>query len=167
LSYIEVDASKAISALQGFGGEFAGEIINNIAARLGKNIFKKAFANLSGSHDAGPNTWPVPVRTGNLRRSLYLILPSGAGYSMQDKEGGGSSMKKSGKYEAGPGEAWVGASAEYAGVIEDGRVYKTQKGFTGSYQRPFLTDPAREFLGLAPQFAEQELAKGIKKYGLE
>lgn len=147
------DASAALAALKGFSRDFAEEIIDNVVVRLATDIFKKAFANLSGqkipkkdwSNSPLAGSFPVPVRTGNLRRCLDMIKPGGGG-----------------KYDVGHGEAYVLNSAAYAGVIENPAEY----GRKGN-QRPFLTGPAQEFLVKAPQYAEEELAKGIEKHGLE
>ncbi|MGC2423167.1 MAG: hypothetical protein WA666_02300 [Nitrospirota bacterium] len=159
MSYVEFNAHRALAALTGLRKDLAGEVANNIVGRLAKNVFKKAFDNLSGPripkkkwrNSPLAGSYPVPVRTGNLRRSLYMI---GAG-GLKQGDGGG-------KYSVGPGEAYVGDSAKYAGEIEDPSVF----GRRGS-KRPFLTDPAKEYLGLAPRFAEEELDKAVKKHGLE
>ncbi|MHB8173320.1 MAG: phage virion morphogenesis protein [Nitrospirota bacterium] len=155
MSYVEFNAQQALAALTGLRKDLAGEVANNIVGRLAKNVFEKAFDNLSGpripkkkwrkSPLAG--SWPVPVRTGQLRRSLYMI---GAG-GLKQGDGGG-------KYSVGPGEAYVGDSAKYAGEIEDG---------PRGNKRPFLTEPAREYLGLAPRIADEELKKVVEKHGLE
>lgn len=155
MSYTEFNAQRALQALTGLRQDLAGEVANNIVVRVAKNVFKKAFDNISGpripkkewrkSPFAG--SWPVPVRTGHLRHSLYMILPGSA------VEGLGA-----GKFTVGLGEAYVGDSAKYAGEIEDG---------PRGNKRPFLTGPAREYLGLAPQIAEEELDKAVKKHGLE
>lgn len=147
------DASAALAALKGFSRDFAEEIIDNIAVRLATDIFKKAFANLSGPkipkkewrNSPLAGSFPVPVRTGNLRRCLDMIKPGGGG-----------------KYDVGHGEAYVLNSAAYAAEIEDPAAF----GRKGN-KRPFLTGPAQEFLGKSVQYAEEELEKGIKKYGLE
>ena len=159
MSYIEFNAQQALAALTGLRRDLAGEVINNVVGRLAKNVFKKAFDNLSGpripkkqwrkSPLAG--SYPVPVRTGHLRRSLYMIGVGG----LKQGDGGG-------KYVVATGEAYVGDSAKYAGDIENPSAF----GRRGN-KRPFLTDPAREYLGLAPRFAEEELEKVVKKHGLE
>ena len=106
---LSFDASATLAALKGFSRDFAEEIIDSIAGRLAGDIFKKAFANLSGQkipkkdwrNSPLAGSFPVPVRTGNLRRSLDMIKPGGCG-----------------KYDVGHGEAYVLNSAAYAGVIE-------------------------------------------------
>ncbi len=157
MSYIEFNAQEALSALTGLRKDLAVEVANNIVGRIAKNVFRKAFGNLSGpriapkdKHNPGIGGYPVPVRTGHLRRALYMILPGSAALS---------SMY--GKFTVGPGEAYVGDSAKYAGEIENPAAY----GRRGN-KRPFLTDPAREYLGLAPRIAEEELNEAVKKHGL-
>jgi hypothetical protein len=164
---LSFDASAALAALKGFSRDFAGEIIDNIAGRLAGDIFRKAFANLSGqkipkkdwSNSPLAGSFPVPVRTGNLRRCLMMIAPGGYGSKM-NVSGDLAALKT--RYEVGRGEAYVLNSAAYAGVIENPAEY----GRKGN-PRPFLTGPAQEFLIKAPQYAEEELAKGIEKHGLE
>ena len=159
LSYIEFDAHEALSALTGLRKDLAVEVANNVVVRIAKNVFRKAFDNLSGpripkkqwrkSPLAG--SYPVPVRTGHLRCALYMILPGSAALSSM-----------SGKFTVGLVEAYVGDSAKYAAEIENPAAY----GRRGN-KRPYLTDPAREYLGLAPRIAEEELNQVVKKHGLE
>ncbi len=150
MSGFEFHAQEALNALTGVKRALADETASNIAGRIATNVFKKAFDNLSGPRIApkdrrnpGIGGWPVPVRTGHLRRSLFM------------------------KLRIEPGVAYVGNSAAYAGAIEKGRVHRGALGGVIGMRRPFLSAPAKEFLGLAPRFADEELKKTVDKYGLE
>jgi hypothetical protein len=68
--------------------------------------------------------YPVPVRTGNLKRLLDFLDPG----------------KSKGGFSAGPLEALVYNSAEYARVIHDGRGSSAKYG-----PREYLTDALARF----------------------
>lgn len=156
-SVIVVDASAALKALEGLSKDLATDIIDNIAERFAKGTFKEAFDNLSGSRDAKAATYPVPVRAGHLRRSLYMILPGGKKLGGEE---GGREFKT--LYDVAHGTAYVGNSAAYAEVTHEGRKDNKVEA------RPFLTDAAESFIGPnAIRIGEEELAKGLKKHGLD
>jgi len=80
-------------------------------------------ANLSGSNSDAPGSYPVPVRTGNTRRSESYILPG------QSKHG----------LSAGPLEGFLVNTAAAAGVIHEGT--HTQRAFG---PRPFQSDAVED-----------------------
>lgn len=138
---IEFDGTSAIKALDGLSASLKKRCIERIATRVGKDVFKRAFELLSGARTDPPGSYPVPVRTGNLRRYLWALFPGERAGSIK------------GKYDVGPGTAYVGDSADYAQAIHDGR--------------PFLTDAADEVLGRAVAIGEEVLAEEVGAYGLE
>lgn len=117
--------------LNGSGG-------NNSKTRIGKRQIKKddlrtGFDKKSGERvdfklwkDAGG--YPVPVRTGNLKRLLNFVDPG------QSKNSNGSS------FTAGPLEAVLYDSAGYASVIHQGTGSSAKFG-----ARPFMTDGMDKF----------------------
>ena len=147
------DAEAALAKLGLFSAALKGTLVNNIAGRIADNVFAEAFNLLSGSGPAW--SYPVPVRTGNLRRLLWRITP--AGY-----KGG----QPSGSYNVGPGEAYVGNSAEYAHAIHDGRTYRRALSGGRGMGRPFLTDAANKVIGNTERYAAEENDKILKEYGL-
>lgn len=95
--------------------------------------------------------YPVPVRTGNIKRLLDFVDPG------QSKSSAGAS------FIAGPMEAIVYDSAEYASVIHQGTGSSAKFG-----KRPFIDDALAAFNqsdGIA-NVIEQELQAEIKKRGL-
>ncbi len=91
--------------------------------------------------------YPVPVRTGNLKRLLDFLAPG----------------QSKGSFTAGPFEGVVFDSAGYATVIHDGNGSSAKFG-----PRPFLTDALKRF-NQGDQIAatlEDELRTEIKKRGL-
>ena len=91
--------------------------------------------------------YPVPVRTGNLKRLLSFLDPG----------------QSKGAFAAGPMEVVVYDSAEYARVIHNGTGSSAKFG-----ARPFLTDALAKFnqgAGIAAAI-ENELNIEIQKRGL-
>jgi hypothetical protein len=138
---IQIDGTAAIKALEGLSASLKERCITKIATRVGKDVFRRAFELLSGARTDPPGTYPVPVRTGNLRRYLWALFP--------DVKSGGIT----GKYDVGPGMAYVGDSADYADTIHS--------------TRPFLTDAADEVLGRAVSIGDEVVANEIRAFGLE
>lgn len=96
---------------------------------------------------AGAGAYPVPVRTGNLKRLLDFVTPG------QSKD----------SFTAGPMEAVVYDSAQYARTIHAGTGSSAKFG-----PRPFLTDALNRF-NQGDQVAsvmEDEIKTEIKKRGL-
>ena len=149
----QFDAEAALSKLGLFSDALKGTLINNIAGRIADNTFAEAFKLLSGTGAAW--SYPVPVRTGNLRRSLWRITP--AGYK------GGQPNET---YNLGPGEAYVGDSAEYARAIHDGRIFRRALSGGRGMGRPFLTDAMNAVLGNVKRYGIEENDKLLKEYGL-
>jgi len=92
----------------------------------------------------GAGAYPVPVRTGNLRKSLFTVEP------------GRTVVNDSGSYQSGAFEAQVVASVKYARVIHEGRGSSKKFG-----PRPFLTDGFKDFGGREQvvELLRRELAK--------
>jgi hypothetical protein len=105
---------------------------------------------------AGAGAYPVPVRTGNLKRMLFFLNP---GSSTGNNSKGGSDST----FSAGPMEAVVYDSAEYARTIHD------STGSSAKFQkRTYLTDALARF-NRGDQIAatlEDEIRNEIKKRGL-
>ena len=138
---IGFDGTAAIKALEGLSASMKERCITRIATRVGKDVFRRAFELLSGARTDPPGSYPVPVRTGNLRRYLWALFP------------GESTGGIKGKYDVGPGMAYVGDSADYADAIHS--------------SRPFLTDAADEVLGRAALIGDEVVAEEVRAYGLE
>lgn len=115
--------------------------------RVAKGVHCEAFAFLSGSRGPG-GSYPVPVRTGWLRRSLDWLEPG------QSKTG------EMGTFTARKHEVVVYDSAVYANVVHEG---------TGTHQkfgkRPYLQDALKQFDegGRIAQIISEEIAKVIRK----
>ena len=156
---IQFNAREALKALDGMAAGLATTVKNNTVERIAKNVYAGAYERLSGpripkkdwyrSPLAG--SYPVPVRLGHLRRALFMILPGGV------TVGGDGNVPR---YNLQTGEAYVGDSAEYGWAIHEG-LGTRGKG------RPYLTDAAQEAIGMAPAICEEELAKEIRKHGLD
>jgi len=118
--------------------------------RSAMGIHRAAYDFLSGPKSA-VGGYPVPVRTGHLRRSLDWLGPN-------------RSKSKDGKtFTAGPHEAVVYNSAVYSRAIHDGRGSSAKFG-----ARPYLTDALEQFNRgnhIADVMAE-EISKEIAKEGL-
>jgi len=137
-------------------------------AKMGKGIHREAYDFLSGPGAKGSNApaggYPVPVRTGTLRRLLDWLEPGetktvGAMYDWRDK----SLITSSGTFSAGPMEAMVYDSAEYARVIHEGTHTSREYG-----RRPFLEDALEKFNSedRIRKIFEGEIKREIKKSGL-
>jgi len=115
---------------------------------------RSAFEFLSGpgtkkSHISAGG-YPVPIRTGHLRRMLDWLKP-------------GSSKTSNGMtFKAGSTEAIVYDSAEYAEVIHQGLGSSRKFG-----ARPFITDGFERFNSRVPleKIAGEEIEKEAKKKG--
>lgn len=95
---------------------------------IARHVFRQAHQFLSGVQKDPPGSWPVPVRTGHLRRSLNWLEP------------GESKTTEAGTFEAGPLQAVVYDSAIYAYPIHEGR------GSSAKFQsRPYLTEALKVF----------------------
>lgn len=102
--------------------------------------------------------YPVPVRTGNLRRLLDWVPPGATKMSKESKTGKGSGAS----FTAGLMEAIVYDSALYGRVIHEGRGSSAKFG-----ARPFLFDAFKRFneaAGVAKAI-EEEVRKVIDKRG--
>lgn len=148
--FVKVDATEALRAIDGLPA--AGlAVIRNIEGRMVKEVYRRAFDKLSGARFApkvkgkrlqrsATGAYPVPVRTGHLRRSLAMLFPG------QSKAG----------LSAGLDEAIVYNPAAYAWAIHQGREDMGTEG------RPFLSDAVKDTLGLLDGIAQNELDRGIK-----
>ena len=127
-----------------------------------KSIFSEAHLFLDGAGAKGEYSsgrwkkretpissggYPVPVRTGHLKRSLNFLQPG------ESKNADGLT------FTAGKMEAVIFDSAEYAGVIHEGRGSSAKFG-----PRSFLTDALEKFdqgRGIALKI-EKEIHKEIR-----
>ncbi len=95
--------------------------------KIGRGVFRSAFDWLSGSR-ADTGGFPVPVRTGHLRRMLDWLAPG------QSRSAGGSTIT------AGPLESVVYNTAAYAESIAKGGGSSAKFG-----DRDFLAQALEEF----------------------
>ena len=120
--------------------------------RAAMGVHREAFAKLSGPGLAESGVpggaYPVPVRTGWLRRMLDFVPPGAS------KSSGGLT------FTAGALEAIVYNAAAYASVIHEGTHSSSKHG-----KRPFLTDGLQAF-GDAKikDIMEDEIQKAIAKH---
>lgn len=153
---------EAMANLNGAGGF---NLYENRTSRSGRQYRKKVgskvsyyvgFTRSNGSvqmfkrfTDSGG--YPVPVRTGNLKRLLDFVNPG------QSKESGSFS------FSAGNMESIIFDSAEYASVIHDGRGSSAKFG-----PRPFLTDALNKFNqgGYMEALFENEIRDEVVMRGL-
>ena len=134
---VSLDAEKALSALNGLSTDLKGRAVSGIVREVAVGTFKKAFENLSGDHAAPPGSWPVPVRSGNLRRELWVLFPG----------------EKNARYGAGFDEAYIGDGAEYSDEIHKGR--------------PFLYSALEDMISRAPNMARDFMDKEVRLRGLD
>lgn len=140
----------AMDWLNGAGG-------NNSKTRIGKRQIKKEGLRSGFNKKSGERIdfklwnnsggYPVPVRTGNLKRLLDFVDPG----------------QSKGSFAAGPLEVIVYDSAEYASTIHEGTGSSAKFG-----RRPYLEDALKSFNaddGIANAI-ENELNIEIKKRGL-
>jgi hypothetical protein len=94
----------------------------NVERRMKRKTRRLGQSDMLG---ARPGSYPVPVETGHLRRSLDFVPP------------GRSKTAEGQTFRAGPGEAMLFDSAEYARVILDPKQGESSHRHG---PRPFLTD---------------------------
>jgi hypothetical protein len=120
-------------------------------ARAAVGIHRAAFDWLSGPGAKASNIaaggYPVPIRTGHLRRMLDWLKPGASKPGMS----------------AGPMEAIVYNSAEYAKVIHEGTGSSAKFG-----ARPFITDGFNRFNqgNKIARIIDKEIELEIKRKGL-
>lgn len=121
------------------------ETVERGLTRVVRGIHREAFDLLSGS-SASVGGYPVPIITGNLRRLLDWLKPGAS------KDG----------FTAGPLEAVVYNSAEYARTIHEGWGSSAKFG-----ARPYLTDAFKRFNQgeKAAEIVMEEIDKDITKKG--
>lgn len=139
-----------ISNLQGIAGDMP-QAIQRAVSRIAKGVHREAFHWLSGAAGA-PGGYPVPVRTGHLRRMLNWLQP---GQSKTDTGGA--------TFSAATNEAVVYDSAVYADWIHEGKGSSAKFG-----PRQFLYDALERFnVGdQAKRILEEEVQKDIDKRGM-
>lgn len=129
----------AVEALANLTGPKRG--LKTVTSKKGRQRAVGQKGELAGGY-------PVPMLTGNLRRLLGFVMP-------------GRTKSSNGKtFTAGPMEAIVFDSAEYAMTIHEGRGSSAKYG-----RRPFMDDAFKTFNAGARTKAimEEEIAKEIKK----
>lgn len=119
----------------------AGDI-TGFTKKTGERVDFKLYQNSGG--------YPVPVRTGHLRRMLDFLYPG------QSKSG------PSGTFTAGPMETVIFNSAAYASAIHEGRNSSAKFG-----PRSFLTDALMRFNEGAQikRIVEEEINREIARIG--
>lgn len=124
--------------------------------RAAIGIHRSAHGFLSGAGAKKSNVssggYPVPVRTGHLRRSLNWLKP------------GESKTGPAGTFTAGQNEVVIFDSAEYANVIHEGLGSSAKFG-----PRRYLTDALEQFSAgdRIKRTIEEEIEKEILKAGLK
>lgn len=141
-------------------------------SRVAKGVDRLAYEYLSGAGSKkmfkGQLTlaggYPVPVRTGHLRRMLDWLDPGetktvGAFSDIRTHK----QVTKGGTFTAGPMEAIVYNAAIYAKVIEEGT--KSSKKYGA---RPYMRDALHAFNegGRTVRTIESEIRKEVRKHGL-
>lgn len=130
--------------------------------RAAKGIYRDASAWLKGPGSktsvrkkvkgSQAGGYPVPVRTGHLRRSLNWLKP------------GETKTGDAGTFTAGPNEVVIYNSAVYANAIHEGKGSSAKFG-----PRRFLTDALEEFnqgIGIK-SVIEDEIQKAKTKAGIK
>lgn len=127
--------------LSGAGGVYE----TKTSKKSGKQYRKKVANTEAGGY-------PVPVRTGNLRRMLDWLKP------------GESKQGEAGTFTAGPHEVVIYDSAEYANVIHEGKGSSAKFG-----PRRYLTDALEKFNQGAriASILQEEIAAEIAKKGMK
>ena len=145
---------ELIRALNRLGGN-SKRVVQRGLKIAAAGVFREAHYYLSGAgakkSNIAPGSYPVPVRTGNLRNLLFMVPP------------GKTFSNEAGSVTAGLLEALIGDSAEYADVIHEGTWSSGQYG-----ERPYLQHGLEKFddeLGIENTM-QDELEKEIKKVGL-
>lgn len=155
---VKVEGDKVvIEGLNKFAAEMPGSVRRGLE-RVAKGIFREASAWLKGPGNkastrkgiAGsmPGSYPVPVRTGHLRRSLGWL------------KSGASKTGDVGTFTAGPDEVVIYNSARYASSIHEGTGTSAKYG-----PRRFLKDALEIFNrgeGIK-KVIEEEIQKTIKR----
>lgn len=138
-----------VSNMTGLAGEMPNAIKRGVT-RIAKGVHREAYAWLSGAAGA-PGGYPVPVRTGHLRRMLDWLQP------------GQSKTAEWGTVSAATNEAVVYDSAIYSDVIHEGKGSSAKFG-----PRQFLTDALERFNtgDRVTVILEQEVQKDIVKRGM-
>lgn len=165
---LTVEGDKIIiEGLKQFAEEMPGAVQRGLGS-AGKKIYDIAFQWLSGAGayykasksgksrrkvmDTASGGYPVPVRTGWLRRELSWLYP------------GKTKTYDTGTFTAGPNEVIIYNAAEYANVVHEGKGSSAKFG-----PRRFLTDAFEMFnRGLGIQMAiSDEIQKAKAKAGLK
>jgi len=128
------------------------QVLKRGIKRIVRGVHREAYAWLSGAgsmaSSVGSGGYPVPVRTGHLRRSLDFLDPG------QTRTAGGKS------WSTGELEGMVYDSAIYSIAIHEGRGSSAKFG-----PRAFITDGVKTFdsqTGLA-KVLEEEMGKEMEK----
>lgn len=135
----------AFDFLSGEGGRGKKKRLTGPVRRTG--FTKKDGEQVDFSLFQGAGGYPVPVRTGNLRRLLDFVEPG----------------QSKGEFAAGPMEAILYDSALYARLIHDAEGSSAKFG-----PRPYLTDALKKFDegGKIMANIEEAIAAEITKRGL-
>lgn len=143
-----------IEGLKRFAHRIPGAAQRGLS-RVAKGVHRKAYEFLSGSGAKASNVpaggYPVPVRTGHLRRMLNWLEPG------KTKTAG---EPFTGTFTAGPMEAIIYNAANYAMAIHEGKKSSAKYG-----PRPFLTDALKKFNQGAriEKIIRDEIQKAIDK----
>ncbi len=149
---VKLEGEKVIiEGLNKLGDNLIGAIQRGLS-RSAKGIYRRAYDFLSGAgakaSDVNAGGYPVPVRTGHLRRMLDWLEP------------GETKSSEGITFTTGPTEAMIFNSAIYARAIHEGRGSSKKYG-----PRRFIIDTFEKFNqgSRVEKTIDEEIAKEIKK----
>jgi len=147
---VEITGDKIVLAGLQRLGKAIPRAVDRGLERSAMGLHRAAMSFLSGGKGR-PGGYPIPMRTGHLRRSLDWLGPN------RSKSQNGMS------FATGPHEALVYNSAVYSRAIHDGRGSSAKFG-----ARPFLTDAFEQFNrgNHIAGIIEEEISDAIAKEGL-
>jgi len=129
---VKVYGNQAVVANLAAVRRYMPVAIDRGLANIARHIHRRAIRLLNNKGKKGsqvpPGEYPVPVRTGHLKRSLDWLEP------------GESKDTEVGRFRARHGEAVVFDSARYAMAVHEGLFTHTKFG-----RRPYAEDALEEF----------------------
>jgi len=165
---VDIDGDRVVVAgLQKLADDFPDAVDRGLT-RAAKGIHRAAHSFLSGPGKKSSNIpgggYPVPVRTGHLRRMLGYLPPNASKSKSSSRSEEAAEERDRVGFSTGKHEAIIFNAAAYGEVIHDGRGSSAKFG-----ARPFLTDALEAFnrgKGVAGEI-DDEIAEIIKKRGFD